>query len=399
MINFNLLVAGNGLDIGLGMKTSINAFLEFIDNISDQKLKNKFKLSKEKIDAFKIFKCSYENWCKFMNKNNNYWNYLESNIVDFFSDFEENFQDFKKKCKKRWIKINSAYSKLRTGYEIFSFLMQFYYVNEIKTKISDQEGGRIHNKLKKIEDFFKININLILSLNYTNLEDFIHPNSKEKININCNIYYLHYIAIGLTFDKYLQNLKQKKNFLSYAHFGDSKEVFNAKNIKISKEFRKDYIVPHNPYSVFCKDCKKNLTGKKRYYQFLILGNTNENKKLPNDKYDFLKKNDNENLFLKNYPDFILEEIQNEINNNNNTENNLYIFGFSFGSADYVLNKFLADELIKKEWVIKYVFFEEDKINEKLLKENMNYFNNFCKNFNLSFSFENLDRFISSIHFI
>ena len=395
----NLLILGNGLDIGLGMKTSINEFLKFIKNISNQILKSKFKLSQKNINCFKDFKDSYENWCISMNKENNYWNNLENNIVDFFSDFEENFQTFKQKCKKRWNKNNSAYSKLRTGYEIFTFLMQFYYVNEIKTKISNQEGKKIHHKIKRLEEFFNTKVNLILSLNYTNIKDFFHSNTKEKFNIKPNIYYLHYITIGLIFDKYLQNLKQKKDFLNYANFGDAKEIFNTKNIKISKELRKKYIIPHSPYSLFCTYCKRNLTGIKRYYQFLILGNTNTKKNLIINKYNFLEKNYNENLFLKNYPNFILEEIKNNFDKNKYSSNNIYIFGFSFGSADYVLNKFFANELIKKDWTIKYVFFEEDKTNKTLLNDNMIFFNNFCKNFNLSLSFKNLEQFISNVYFI
>jgi|GEM_PF-5200352 len=57
----NLLILGNGLDIGLGMKTSINEFLKFIKNISNQILKSKFKLSQKNINCFKDFKDSYEN--------------------------------------------------------------------------------------------------------------------------------------------------------------------------------------------------------------------------------------------------------------------------------------------------------------------------------------------------
>lgn len=399
MKDFNFLIIGNGLDIALGMETSINSFNLWVDSAIEKQL-NKLKISQQNIISFNKFKNSYKEWCISMNKINNYWNELENNIIDFFSDFKEDFQNFKRKCKGKWKKSNTAYIQLRTGYEIFTYLMQFYYVNKVKNKISTKKGKVTHTKLKRLEDFFNLKIKAILSLNYTNLEDFEHGNTKEKINIKkVTIYYLHYIALGLNFDQYLRSLdlKNGNKVLNYAHFGDAQNIFEPQNIKIEKETRLKYSSPLFLRNTFCRYCQKLLTGKKQYYQFLILGNTYEGGISTTKDYSFLEKNENDNLFLKNYPKFILNEIKYTFKKVEN--GTFYIFGYSWGNADYFFNNFLASELKKDVWKIKYIFFDEDKGNKELIIQNMTFFNKFSNKFDLNLSFNGIDDFNEVIEFI
>lgn len=403
MNNISVLVAGNGLDISLGMNTKISDFLFWVENLNELKLL-KIVRSKENKKCFTKFKDSYNNWHKTNDKLNNHWSDLENNIVDFFTNFKNDYVSFKKACKGKWQKIENAYIELKKGYEIFSFLMQYFYIKKINKSVNGKDGKILKSKIERFCQWIE-KIDTFISLNYTNIKDFTHKNSKLNFNPKIKVYYLHYISFGLTLDNYLRGLDFKRKndkFLNYSKLGDANEIFDLATSDLDKEIRTKYCEARFTKSQHCVRCSKFTSGIAKYYQFLILGNSNTSFEIYNDtNYKFLFKNDNDNLFLKNYPKLVLKNILNKMKSieEEKFDRFLYVFGYSFGEADFTFNDFLRTLIKNKKYKFKYIFFKEDKEKHDLLKENMFKCNSFYERFNINNKYESLELFKENIEFI
>lgn len=391
---YSIVLLGNGLDLALGKKTKIDDFLNWINK------NNNFKsngITKEKHDLLKKFIEIYQMWCDHNKISNKNWSNIEKNIVDFFYDLEVNTEEFKKKIKN---KIRTKiFEKLKLGYEIFCFLMQEYYIKELKQRINKPTTDETSKKLLNVLNWLKLQ-NDILSLNYTNLNDFLNSNTNvyKRLPI-IKIYFLHFISFGVSFYEYLENLlsinnqnENKDSELNFLSFGNATTKFNFFYSNIDLLNRNKFTKPHkitklktyiNPNQKRCqKKCNScclspiiKINKIKKYYQLLILGNSNDHTLYKNEKYNFLSKNNNPNLFIQNYPNFILEQIKQKTLNINNQSKVIYIFGYSFGQADKLINDFLVN-LLKNEFKIQIVFFESDKNNCNLLKDNYTLYTNF-----------------------
>ncbi|WP_368487151.1 hypothetical protein [Spiroplasma sp. DGKH1] len=414
---YSIAIFGNGLDIALGKQTKINDFLNWLKSVINSNAYNKLSIAKTKFDELKYFLESYENWLSSNKKLNENWSNIENDIIEFFTEFELDYVSFLKKTIKKISQKDSIYKKLKIGYEVFCFSMQYYYFNEINQKASQKANLELEKKLSRLNTFCNNYFNEIISLNYTSLADFIHPNSNAFFSTTIGIHYLHYIAFGTDLFDYVANLysKSTSNSLNFATFGSAPEILSLKNFSLNKSARVSYSKPQIVYkktniqnkdSEPCAECNRVDTittiGYKKYYQLLILGTTNTNVDLYTDQnYNFLFKNESPNLFLNNYPLYLLQEIYEKIKfklyENEHMQKIIFIFGYSFGESDYQLNNFILKLLKEHMFKIYYLFFKEDQNNNELITANLGYINKFRTRYNMEKI--DLDSFLKVVKFI